>query len=176
MTDQAALASKVEPGISQLRCIACGAVGDEGAKSVRCAQCGDLLEVVYPGWKTGAGTRAAALDAAGLKKLWLQRRTSWNPLDESGVWRFREILPALHDWNHVITLREGNTPLYELPSCGCAAGVEHLFAKHQGMNPTGSFKDTGMTAATSFARQGGLRLDGQYVCFDGGLRRACRNA
>ena len=36
------------------------------------------------------------------------------PLDESGVWRFREILPALHDWNHVITLREGNTPVYEL--------------------------------------------------------------
>jgi len=63
----------------------------------------------------------------------------------------------LHDWNNVITLREGNTPLYELPSCGRAAGVEHLFAKHQGMNPTGSFKDTGMTAAASFAKQGGFR-------------------
>ena len=128
-----------------------------GAKSVRCAQCGDLLEVVFPGWKTSAGMRAGGLDAAGLKRLWLQRRTSSNPLDESGVWRFREILPALHDWNHVITLREGNTPVYELPSCGRAAGVEQLFAKHQGMNPTGSFKDTGMTAAASFARQGGFR-------------------
>src|SRR6266852_703095 len=109
MTDQAALASKVETGVSQLRCIGCGAVGEEGAKSVRCARCGDLLEVAFPGWKTNAGTRVAGLDAAGLKKLWLQRRTSWNALDESGVWRFREILPALHDWNHVITLREGNT-------------------------------------------------------------------
>src|ERR1700688_3513974 len=133
MTDQAALASKVETGVSQLRCIACGAVGEEGAKSVRCAQCGDLLEVQFHGWTTDAGPRAA-----GLEKLWFQRRTSWNPLDESGVWRFREMLPALHDWNHVITLREGNTPVYELPSCGRAAGVEQLFAKHQGMNPTGS--------------------------------------
>ena len=157
MTDQAALASKLETGVSQLRCIACGAVGEEGAKSVRCAQCGDLLEVAFPGWKTNSGMRAAGLDAAGLKQLWLQRRTSWNALDESGVWRFREILPALHDWSHVITLREGNTPLYELPSCGRAAGVGQLFAKHQGMNPTGSFKDTGMTAAASFARQGGFR-------------------
>ena len=88
MTDQAALASNLETGVSQLRCIACGAVGEEGAKSVRCAQCGDLLEVDFPGWKTSAGMRAAGLDAAGLRKLWLQRRTSWNPLDESGVWRF----------------------------------------------------------------------------------------
>ena len=157
MTDQAAVASNLDTGVSQLRCIACGAVGEEGAKSVRCAQCGDLLEVDFPGWKTSAGMRAAGLDAAGLRRLWLQRRTSWNPLDESGVWRFRELLPALHDWNHVITLREGNTPVYELPSCGRAAGVEQLFAKHQGMNPTGSFKDTGMTAAASFARQGGFR-------------------
>jgi threonine synthase len=157
MTDQAALASKLETGVSQLRCIACAAVGEEGAKSVRCAQCGDLLEVLYPGWNTSAGARAAGLDAAGLKKLWLQRRTSWNALDESGVWRFREILPALRDWNYVITLCEGNTPVYQLPSCGRAAGVEQLFAKHQGMNPTGSFKDTGMTVAASFARQGGFR-------------------
>ncbi|MGH9547043.1 MAG: threonine synthase [Terriglobales bacterium] len=157
MTDHAASASRLEADVSQLRCIACGSVGESGAKSVRCAQCGDLLEVVYPGWKTGAGMRAAGRDAAGLRKLWLQRRTSRDALDESGVWRFREILPALNDWNCVITLREGNTPVYELPSCGRLAGVEKLFAKHQGMNPTGSFKDTGMTVAASFARQGGFR-------------------
>jgi threonine synthase len=50
-------------------------------------------------------------------------------------------------------LREGNTPLYELPRCSGITGVPHLLAKHQGMNPTGSFKDTGMTVAASFARQ-----------------------
>jgi threonine synthase len=101
--------------------------------------------------------RAAGLDALGLKELWRQRRTSYKALDESGVWRFREVLPALSDWNHVITLREGNTPVYQLPGCGRAAGVQDLYAKHQGMNPTGSFKDTGMTSAASFAREGGFR-------------------
>src|ERR1700730_2546522 len=157
MTDQVASASKLESGVSQLRCIACGAVREGEAKYIRCAQCGDLLEVVYPGWKTSAGIRAAALDASALKGLWRQRRTSQTALDESGVWRFREVLPALHDWAQVITLREGNTPVYELPSCGRAAGVQRLYAEHQGMNPTGSFKDTGMTVAASFARQEGFR-------------------
>ena len=157
MTDQVASASKLESGVSQLRCIACGAVREGEAKYVRCAQCGDLLEVVYPGWKTSAGIRAAGLDASALKALWRQRRISQTALDESGVWRFREVLPALHDWGQVITLREGNTPVYELPSGGRAAGVQRLYAKHQGMNPTGSFKDTGMTVAASFARQEGFR-------------------
>ena len=60
MTDQAASTPQLETGVSQLRCIACGAVGENGAKSVRCAQCGDLLEVVYPGWKTGADARGRA--------------------------------------------------------------------------------------------------------------------
>src|SRR5882724_2847470 len=157
MTDQAALASKLVTDVSQLRCISCAAVRDSEATNVRCAQCGDLLEVAYPGWKTKSGMRAAGRDAAGLKALWLQRRTSHHALDGSGVWRFREVLPALRDWNDVITLREGNTPVYELPGCGRAAGVQQLYAKHQGMNPTGSFKDTGMTAAASFAREGGFR-------------------
>jgi threonine synthase len=57
----------------------------------------------------------------------------------------------------VITLREGNTPLYELPRCSRSTGVMHLYAKHQGMNPTGSFKDAGMTVAATFARQGGYQ-------------------
>ena len=157
MTDQAVPASKLETDVSQMRCIACGAVRESDATNVRCTQCGDLLEVLYPGWKTSAGTRAAGLDPARLKELWRQRRTSYNPLDESGVWRFREILPALRDWSHVITLREGNTPVYQLPGGGRAAGVQQLYAKHQGMNPTGSFKDTGMTSAASFAREGGFR-------------------
>lgn len=156
MTDQTAPPPEVEHNAPQLRCIACGRVRGEGtgAQNLRCAKCGDLLEVVYPAWKAG---RAAGLDAAGLKGLWQQRRTSPLPIDESGVWRFRELLPALHDWRQAITLREGNTPLYELPGCARIAGVQQLYAKHQGMNPTGSFKDTGMTVAASFARQEGFR-------------------
>ena len=93
---------------------------------------------------------------AALKALWLGRRTSRETLDQSGVWRFRELLPHIAK-EHAITLREGNTPLYHLARCGRATGVENLYAKHQGMNPTASFKDTGMTVAASSAHQGNFR-------------------
>jgi threonine synthase len=76
------------------------------------------------------------------------------------VWRFRELLPALPEWGKVITLHEGNTPVYEMPRCARGAGVERLFAKHQGMNPTGSFKDTGMTVAASVAHGQGFQWVG----------------
>lgn len=71
-------------------------------------------------------------------------------VDQSGVWRFRDLLPIVAE-DEVITLREGNTPLYELPKSAKMLGLNWLLAKHQGMNPTGSFKDTGMTAALSVA-------------------------
>jgi threonine synthase len=67
------------------------------------------------------------------------------------------MLPHLDADQSPITLREGNTPLYSLAGCARSAGVDQLWAKHQGMNPTGSFKDTGMTTAASFARQAGFR-------------------
>ena len=154
MTDRSASAPDVGHDAAELRCIACGAVREQSSLDLRCAQCGDLLEVVFPVWKSG---RASGLEAGELKKLWQQRRTSHLPIDESGVWRFREVLPALRNWGEAITLREGNTPFYELSRCARSAGLDQLFAKHQGMNPTGSFKDTGMTVAASFARQEGFR-------------------
>ncbi|MGA9042195.1 MAG: threonine synthase [Terriglobales bacterium] len=157
MTNPAASESKPKPDTSQLRCIACGAVGGTPTPNLRCSACGDLLEVIYPDWHVGDGIRAAGLEASGLKSLWRERRTSLLAVDQSGVWRFREVLPVLDAKNGPITLREGNTPLYPMPSCGKIAGVQNLFAKHQGMNPTGSFKDTGMTVAASFARQRGFR-------------------
>ncbi len=83
-------------------------------------------------------------------------RTPTPPADQSGVWRFRELFPILKDMTRPVTLREGNTPLYELPRCAKVAGLGVLLAKHQGMNPTGSFKDTGMTAALSVAAERGF--------------------
>src|ERR1700722_222511 len=133
------------------RCIGCGDVGHAASQDFRCSHCGDLLEIVYPGWKN------AKPDARKLKSAWAQRRISNSALDLSGVWRFRDLLPALADESNAITLHEGNTPLYELPRCAKISGVPKLFAKHQGMNPTGSFKDTGMTVAATFARQAGYR-------------------
>src|ERR1017187_1958711 len=144
-TDQAATAFR-------LRCIGCGATPNSAAQDFRCTDCGDLFEFFSPGL-TG--------DPATLRSIWLYRRasigkTKSNALDQSGVWRFRELLPHIPE-EHAITLREGNTPLYHLDRCARSTGVENLYAKHQGMNPTASFKDTGMTFAASSAHQGGFR-------------------
>ena len=138
--------------VSRLRCIACGATPDSAGQDFRCTACGDLLEFFFPAWTSGQ----SAVDPAALKSLWLGRRTSRDALDQSGVWRFRELLPHIPR-EHAITLREGNTPLYDLPRCARVAGVDNLLAKHQGMNPTASFKDTGMTFAASSAHQSGFR-------------------
>lgn len=138
----------VRPTDFHFRCIACGDVRDAASRDFRCAACGDLLEIAYPEKK---------VDAAELKSAWRARRASQNAIDLSGVWRFRELLPALDDPQQAIMLREGNTPLYELPQCARITGVPRLYAKHQGMNPTGSFKDTGMTVAATFARSAGFR-------------------
>jgi threonine synthase len=141
----------------RFRCIACGDLRDHASQNFRCAHCGDLLEIVYPNWQAQAGTCGAGLDASDLKLTWKQRRLSSATADLSGVWRFRDMLPTLGEGHDAVTLREGNTPLYEMPACAGIAGVPRLFAKHQGMNPTGSFKDTGMTVAASFAHQAGYR-------------------
>jgi threonine synthase len=140
-----------------MRCIGCGAEHHSASQDFRCPSCGDLLEIFYPVWQSGDGLDSAPFHPAELKAAWIERRASQNSIDQSGVWRFRDLLPRLRNWDDVITLREGNTPLYSLPSCGRSAGIENLFAKHQGMNPTGSFKDTGMTMAATFARQNGFR-------------------
>ena len=135
----------------QFRCIACEAVADAATGNFRCSGCGDLLELIYPDWQSSPP------NAAITKNLWRDRKLSHAPADQSGVWRFRELLPKLDEGQQPITLREGNTPLYALHVCARMAGVNNLYAKHQGLNPTGSFKDTGMTVAASFAQQQGFR-------------------
>jgi threonine synthase len=142
--------------LHQLRCFGCGArvVGTEARPDFRCSQCGDLFEVEYPGWGQRRGNDRP--NAGALKWLWRERRCSSEALDHSGVWRFRELLPILESFGNAVTLREGNTPLYHLPRASKALGIDQLFAKHQGMNPTGSFKDTGMTAALSVAKERGF--------------------
>jgi len=143
--------------LHQLRCFGCGTrvVGTEARPDFRCSQCGDLFEVEYPGWGQRQGNDRP--NAGALKWLWRERRCSSEALDHSGVWRFRELLPILESFGNAVTLREGNTPLYHLPRAAKALGVDQLFAKHQGMNPTGSFKDTGMTTALSVAKERGFK-------------------
>jgi threonine synthase len=151
----------------QLRCTNCGTriAADTASSDFRCPDCNGLYEVIYP-WSPGAKSSSQAPpppadlrlpNPGGMKHLWGERRTSTMPVDQSGVWRFRELLPIVRNMDRVVTLFEGNTPLYEMPRCAEIAGVDWLLAKHQGMNPTGSFKDTGMTAALSVAVERGFQ-------------------
>jgi threonine synthase len=133
------------------RCIGCGSLTASAGQDFRCAGCGNLLEITDSAWSS------SNLSADVLKSTWRERRFSNAWLDLSGVWRFRELLPTPDSSEQVISLREGNTPLYELPQASRITGVSRLYAKHQGMNPTGSFKDAGMTVAATFARQAGYR-------------------
>ena len=137
-----------------MRCTGCGRVSEqrELKADFRCPDCGDLYEVVYPSWSAGfAAAEEKKPNASALRWLWKERCSSNEEADQSGVWRFRELLHILRDEKNIVSLREGNTPLYSLRRTARSTGIAKLYAKHQGMNPTGSFKDTGMTAALSVA-------------------------
>ena len=113
-----------------------------------CPRCGGLLEAVY---------RAPQGHPSEWKQLWRERRLSNAPLDQSGVWRYRELIAFLDGHRKVVTLREGNTPLLDAPRAAQYGGLDRLTFKHQGFNPTGSFKDNGMTCGVAQAVRLGAR-------------------
>ncbi len=127
-----------------LRCSVsdCGTTLDLHDRSLACPKCCDLLEVVID----------PPDDPADVRRRWLGRRLSNEPRDVSGVWRFRELLPDVYGKNDIITLGEGNTPLVPGQKTLDFAGLKKLSFKHLGWNPTGSFKDLGMTAGITEAK------------------------
>src|SRR5690242_16898992 len=137
-----------------LRCVHCGKVQETADRMFRCTQCSELLEVFYPEW--AAPPPGFALR---LKEIWRGRRGSPLPENASGVWRFRELLPQV-DRSNIVTMCEGNTPLIPLRKAARELRVPRLVVKHQGMNPTGSFKDTGISAAITMAKAEGF----SWVC------------
>lgn len=114
-----------------LACVSCGATFPADEIIYTCKKCGHLLAVRYP------------LDTITIK------RATWNKRPLS-VWRYRELLPVTIP---PVTLQEGGTPLYHLERLGEEMGLKHLYAKHEGMNPSGSFKDRGMTVGVTMALQ-----------------------
>lgn len=118
----------------RLICVHCAATYAPDQIIYTCERCGHLLTVEYD------------LDSIDVSRAEWDRR----PLS---VWRYREILPVRGE---PITLQEGGTPLYHLKEIGRELGIPELYAKHEGMNPTGSFKDRGMTVGVSMARQLGM--------------------
>jgi threonine synthase len=133
---------------AKLLCMNCGAARPVDEILYTCPSCGGLLDLAYEG---DPG------DPDELKALFRSRRASDEPADLSGVWRFRELIPFV-GVEHVVTLFEGNTPLWAAPRAASYAGVDRLRVKHQGMNPTGSFKDNGMTAGVSQAARLGAKV------------------
>ena len=118
-----------------LVCVNCGATFPADEIIYNCTKCGHLLAVKYP------------LDKITVTKAMWEKR----PLS---VWRYRELLPVRIE---PVTLKEGGTPLYHLERLGKEMGLKHLYAKHEGMNPSGSFKDRGMTVGVSIALQLGKK-------------------
>lgn len=112
---------------------------------------GGLLEVDYDWDRVNVPRSLREFEAR-----WATRR---NPLDFSGVWRFRELLPFAPP-EQIITIGEGQTILQRSDECGKYAGVRpgNLFLQYEGLNPSGSFKDNGMTAASTHARMVGARI------------------
>ena len=113
------------------------------APESRCADCGGLLDVRH---------RDPVESGPALQQLWARRRQSELPADVSGVWRFRELVfPGAEA--DAITQPEGNTPLLLRSAVARWAGISRLLMKHEGQNPTGSFKDRGMTVGVTQARR-----------------------
>lgn len=123
-------------------CGSCGERRSELDPATRCP-CGGLLEIQHD---------RPLEDGPSLRRLFDERRGRGTELDLSGVWRYRElVLPLGAD--HAVSHPEGNTPLLRRAAIAEYAGLPALPIKHEGHNPTGSFKDRGMTVAVTQAKR-----------------------
>jgi threonine synthase len=125
--------------------------------NVRCGECGapaNPQEVCPCGGLPEFVLERVRIDASGLRRLIRERRSSYEPVFASGVWRLRELLPPISQ-DAIVSLGEGNVPLYDSKNGARYGGVGRLAYLHLGMNPTGSFKDLGMTVAVSAAKANG---------------------
>lgn len=128
-------------------CLACGEELVETDPRTRC-RCGGLLEVRH---------RTPGLTGQGLQEFLDNRLGYAGPLSASGVWRFLELVMPGGDPERIITHPEGATPLLARRQVAAWAGVASLRLKHEGHNPTGSFKDRGMTVGVTQAVRTGAR-------------------
>lgn len=132
---------------SILQCIDCAQQYPIDRIIYTCEACGGLLDVVHD------------FSAAGkviTRNLFDGRLGTFATPYNSGVWRYKELIyPEIAD-SAIVSRMEGNTNLYELPRVANFAGVDTLFLKHEGENPTGSFKDRGMTTGVTQAKVLGM--------------------
>src|SRR5215207_5602129 len=144
-TAQAEVGSLSDLAYQQCINPACRATFSVGQAQFACPVCGDLLDVVYDWDRLPVPRRLSEFEAKWSDRL--------DPLNFSGVWRFRELLPFAPR-EMVVTIGEGQTLLQAADKVGQYVGMApgRLRLQYEGMNPSGSFKDNGMTAAFTHAR------------------------
>ena len=112
---------------------------------LECVECGE-------GFAPFAEVRYTCDACDGLLEVRYADLPTWDDFEGTGVWRYDDALP----FEAGVSLPEGDTPLHEVPRLEESVGVERLRVKHEGMNPTGSFKDRGMTVGVRAAREVGV--------------------
>ena len=129
----------------------CQATYDVGQILTACPTCGSLLDIAYDWDKVPVPSKLADFE-----KRWSNR---FSPLDYSGVWRFRELLSFPKD-EDIVTIGEGQTLLQQNDKLAKQLNMNSgsLFLQYEGMNPSGSFKDNGMTAASTHAKMVGAKM------------------
>jgi threonine synthase len=130
----------------ELRCIRCRVAYPLDEIRYAC-DCGGLLDVWHP---------LAELRGLVTRDLFDGRLGQQCRPYSSGVWRFKELVLPVADAD-IVSRPEGNTPLYVSQRLSRWVGLSHLCLKHEGENPTGSFKDRGMTVGVTQARVLGAR-------------------
>lgn len=121
----------MKPLLSHLECSNCKELDDAFSRAALCKKCSKPLLVRYDLERARATFRRERL---------AERR--------SDLWRYREVLPVVHD-REIVTLGEGWTPLLEAPRLAQRYQLKRVYIKEEGQNPTGSFKARGMAAAVS---------------------------
>lgn len=132
----------------------CAATFDVSQQLTGCPNCGGLLDIDYEWDRLPVPSSFREFESR-----WSERR---DPINVSGVWRFRELLPFTSPEN-IVTIGEGQTALQQSDALAKYVGLNagQLFVQYEGLNPSGSFKDNGMTAAVTHARLLGAK---QLAC------------
>lgn len=134
--------------MSILQCMNCGRQYPIDQVIYSCETCGGLLDVQHD---------LDRLRRTVTRETFDKRLGTLDAPYNSGVWRYKELIYPDVDNNLIVSRPEGNTNLYNVPRLAASVGVKTLYLKHEGENPTGSFKDRGMTSAFTQARVLGMK-------------------
>ena len=126
------------------------AVADDGVW-LSCIECGEAFAPFEE-------VRYTCDDCDGLLEARYSDLPTWDDFEgERQVWRYSAALP----FEEGVSLPEGGTPLHDVPRLEEDIGLSRLRVKHEGMNPSGSFKDRGMTVGVRVAQEVGV---GRLAC------------